>query len=131
MAMREPHQAYQQWNTAPQTAPERRQQPRPATKTVKIQRNVGLSMMELFVYAALVVTIAILLLFVLSLKSDSFTMQAEKTELENAIYMTQGEITELETEVNHLASHERIYDKANELGLTMNNSHIRVVEKNE
>ena len=58
-------------------------------------------------------------------------MQAEKTELENAIYMTQGEITELETEVNHLASHERIYDKANELGLTMNNSNIRVVEKNE
>ena len=88
-------------------------------------------MMELFVYAALVVTIAISLLFVLSLKSESFTMQAEKTALENEIYMTQGEITELETEVNHLASHERIYDKANELGLTMNNSNIRVVEKNE
>lgn len=83
------------------------------------------------VYATLVVTIAISLLFVLSLKSNSFDMQAEKTELENAIYVKQGEITELETEVNNLASHERIYEKANELGLTMNNSNIRVVEKNE
>lgn len=131
MAMREPHQAYQQWNTAPETAPQHKQQPQPTPQTVKVQKHVGLSLMEWLVYAALVVTIAITLLFVLSLKSESFTMQAEKTELENAIYMIQGEITELETEVNHLASHERIYDKANELGLTMNNSNIRVVEKNE
>lgn len=131
MAMREPQHTYQQWNTEPAIAPKQQPKTSPATKTIKRQKIVGLSLVEMVVYATLVVTIAISLLFVLSLKSNSFDMQAEKTELENAIYVKQGEITELETEVNNLASHERIYEKANELGLTMNNSNIRVVEKNE
>lgn len=131
MAMRESQHTYQQWNTEPAIDPSSRRQPKQEPIIKRRQKTVGLTMLEVLLYGTLVVMIAILLLFVLSLKSDSFDMQAEKTELENAIFVKQGEITELETEVNNLASHERIYEKANELGLTMNTSNIRAVEKND
>lgn len=95
------------------------------------EHKVGISLIEILTYGGLLVITVVLLLFVLSLKSNSFDMQTEKTSVENAIYVKEGEITELQTEVNALASYERIYNKANELGLTMNNRNIRVVEKNE
>lgn len=94
-------------------------------------KYVSVSFVEASVYILLAITIAMLLILVLSLKSESFEMQAEKTSIENSIYMKQGELSELQTEVTYLASYERIYEKAEALGLKMNNRNIRVVEKHE
>ena len=131
MAIVDPQKEFQQMNAAPQQKPITQPIPDKAPVTRTRQHVVGFSFLETITYAGLVVMIAILLLFVLSLKSNSFDMQSEKTSVENAIYVKQGEITELQTEINSLASYERIYDKADELGLSLNNSNIRVVEKNE
>ncbi len=131
MAVVNPQQELERLKTAPNTAPSH--QPAPESKPIirTRQHKVGLSLTEILTYGGLVLIIVISLLFVLSLKSNSFDMQSEKTSVENEIYVKQGEITELQTEVNALASYERIYDKAAELGLSMNNRNIRVVEKNE
>lgn len=131
MAIVNPAEEFEHLKTAPETVPSHTPSPKsePIIRTRK--HIVGLSLTEVITYGGLVIMIVISLLFVLSLKSNSFDMQSEKTSVENAIYVKQGEITELQTEVNALASYERIYDKAEELGLSMNNRNIRVVGKNE
>src|SRR5699024_11190488 len=57
---------------------------------------------------------------------EAYELQTEKMQLENEIAIKEGEISELKTEVTHLASYDRIYEKANELGLDLNNGNVKV-----
>ena len=85
--------------------------------------------MEMAVYITLAVLIAAVSIYVLSLKMEAYNYQNEKTSLEQTIAVKDGEISELNTEVTYLASYDRIYEKAQELGLDLNNSNVKVVEK--
>lgn len=131
MAIVNPLEELERLKTAQETVPSHQTIPESKPIIQKREYIIRFSLIETITYIGLVLMIVISLLFVLSLKSNSFDMQSEKTSIENEIYMKQGEISELKTEVNALASYERIYEKANELGLSMNNRNIRVVEKNE
>src|SRR5699024_126366 len=92
-------------------------------------RIVSLKKAETLVYLTLFVLIAAAAIFVLSLKMEAYELQTEKMQLENEIAIKEGEISELKTEVTHLASYDRIYEKANELGLDLNNGNVKVAEK--
>ncbi|WP_017548451.1 cell division protein FtsL [Salinicoccus carnicancri] len=109
----------------PQVEPKTREKSGTRTRT----RVVSLKKAETLVYLALFVLIAAAAIFVLSLKMEAYELQTEKAQLENEIAIKEGEISELRTEVTDLASYDRIYEKANELGLDLNNGNVKVAEK--
>ena len=98
-------------------------------KTRTRAKVVGIKRLEMAVYIGLVILIAVASVYVLSLKMEAHNYQKEMTELEQSISVKNGEISELQTEVTYLASYDRIYEKAQELGLDLNNSNVKVVEK--
>lgn len=111
--------------------PESQVEPKVEEKTRKRTRTrvVSLKKAETLVYLTLLVLIAAAAIFVLSLKMEAYELQTEKTQIENEIAIKEGEISELKTEVTHLASYDRIYEKANELGLDLDNGNVKVAEK--
>ncbi|CAD2076813.1 Cell division protein FtsL [Jeotgalicoccus aerolatus] len=98
-------------------------------KTQRKAKVVGIKRMEMTIYIALAVLIAAVSIYVLSLKMEAYNYQSEKSSIEQSISVKEGEISELNTEVTYLASYDRIYEKAQELGLDLNNSNVKVVEK--
>ncbi|MGO1922568.1 MAG: cell division protein FtsL [Jeotgalicoccus sp.] len=98
-------------------------------KTLKKAKLVGIKRMEMAIYITLAVLIAAVSIYVLSLKMEAYNYQNEKSSIEQTIAVKNGEISELNTEVTYLASYDRIYEKAQELGLDLNNSNVKVVEK--
>ncbi len=111
--------------------PESQVEPKVEEKTRKRTRTrvVSLKKAETLVYLTLLFLIAAAAIFVLSLKMEAYELQTEKTQIENEIAIKEGEISELKTEVTHLASYDRIYEKANELGLDLDNGNVKVAEK--
>src|SRR5699024_5682589 len=73
---------------------------------------VGIKRGEAIVYITLMIMITIAAVFVLSSKMEAYEMQSEITNIESEIATKNGEIDELNTEVTHLASYDRIYGKA-------------------
>ena len=98
-------------------------------KTRTRAKVVGIKRLEMAVYIGLVILIAVASVYVLSLKMEAYNYQSEKSSIEQSISVKEGEISELNTEVTYLASYDRIYEKAQELGLDLNNSNVKVVEK--
>ncbi|WP_411843996.1 cell division protein FtsL [Salinicoccus sp. HZC-1] len=119
-------ESYRQ-NVLPETKVEPKVKKKSTTRTRT--RVVSLKRAETLVYLALMVLIAAAAIYVLSLKMDAYELQTQKTQLESEIEIKEGEISELNTEVTHLASYDRIYEKANELGLDLNNANVKVAEK--
>lgn len=116
---------YTETNPSPKVSREAERQPR----VRKRSKVVGIKRLEMSVYIILVVLIAAVSIYVLSLKMEAYNYQSEKSSIEQTIAVKNGEIDELNTEVTYLASYERIYEKAQELGLDLNNSNVKVVEK--
>ncbi|AKG73701.1 cell division protein FtsL [Salinicoccus halodurans] len=114
-------------NVLPETQVEPKVEKKSRTRTRT--RFVSLKKAETLVYLTLLVLIAAAAIYVLSLKMDAYELQTEKTQIENEIAIKEGEISELKTEVTHLASYDRIYEKANELGLDLDNGNVKVAEK--
>lgn len=122
-------------------AVERYRQVSPETKSFEdIQRDsgrgtrvkrkvVGLKRTETMIYLVLMFVIALVAVFVLSLRMEAYQLQSEITNIESEIATMNGEIDELNTEVTHLASYDRIYEKAGELGLELDNGNVKVVER--
>ncbi|MBY8909667.1 cell division protein FtsL [Salinicoccus roseus] len=112
-----------------QTLPRPHTEQDPAQGTRKASRVVGLKKFETLVYLMLFALIAAVAVYVLSLKMEAYSLQTEKTQVESEIAVMEGEIGELKTEVTDLASYDRIYEKANELGLDLDNGNVKVAEK--
>lgn len=98
-------------------------------ETRKASRVIGIKKFEALAYLLLMAMIAAAAIYVLSLKMEAYTLQAEHTQVESEIVVMEGEISELRTEVTDLASYDRIYEKANELGLELDNGNVKVAEK--
>lgn len=115
-----------------QVLPETRsngQNPGPGGRTRVKSKIVGLKRTETMIYIALIFVIAVAAVAVLSLRMEAYQLQSEITNIESEIATTNGEIDELTTEVTHLASYDRIYEKAGELGLELDNGNVKVVER--
>ncbi|MFC3419781.1 cell division protein FtsL [Salinicoccus hispanicus] len=97
--------------------------------TRKARRVIGIKKFEALAYLLLMALIAAAAIYVLSLKMEAYTLQTENTQVESEIAIREGEISELKTEVTDLASYDRIYEKANELGLELDNGNVKVAEK--
>lgn len=112
-------------NTKPNDQSQEKSHPQTRTKN----KIVGLKRGEAIVYITLMIMITITALFVLSSKMEAYELQSEITNIESEIATKNGEIDELNTEVTHLASYDRIYEKAGELGLDLDNGNVKVVER--
>ncbi len=113
----------------PETRPNEERRTDAGTRTRVRRKVVGLKRTETMVYMALIFVIAVAAVFVLTLRMEAYQLQSEITNIESEIAATNGEIDELNTEVTHLASYDRIYEKAGELGLELDNGNVKVVER--
>lgn len=113
----------------PNTKPNDQSRVESNPETLKKSKVVGIKRGEALVYVMLMIMITIAAVFVLSSKMEAYEMQSEITNIESEIATKNGEIDELNTEVTHLASYDRIYEKAAELGLDLDNSNVKVVER--
>ncbi|MFB9861438.1 cell division protein FtsL [Salinicoccus siamensis] len=111
----------------PLSQPGSHREQQPATK--RKRRVVGLGKIETLTYLVLFVLIATVAIYVLSLKMEAHTVQTQITQIESETAIKEGEISELKTEVTDLSSYDRIYEKANELGLDLDNGNVKVAEK--
>lgn len=115
----------------PNTKPNDQSRVESNPETLKKSKVVGIKRGEALVYVMLMIMITIAAVFVLSSKMEAYEMQSEITNIESEIATKNGEIDELNTEVTHLASYDRIYEKAAELGLDLDNSNVKVVERHD
>lgn len=113
----------------PNTKPNDRSQTESKPETRTRKKIVGIKRTEAIVYITLLIMITVAAVFVLSSKMEAYELQSEITNIESEIATKNGEIDELNTEVTHLASYDRIYEKAAELGLDLDNSNVKVVER--
>lgn len=113
----------------PNTKPNDQSRVESNPETLKKSKVVGIKRGEALVYVMLMIMITIAAVFVLSSKMEAYEMQSEITNIESEIATKNGEIDELNTEVTHLASYDRIYEKAGELGLELDNGNVKVVER--
>lgn len=113
----------------PNTKPNDQSRVKSNPETRKKSKVVGIKRGEAIVYLTLMIMITIAAVFVLSSKMEAYELQSEITNIESEIATKNGEIDELNTEVTHLASYDRIYEKAAELGLDLDNSNVKVVER--
>ena len=97
----------------------------------KKRRIVSLKLNELLLYVALMIVLSSAIVFALDAKFEAHEYEREISQLDYEINAKEKEIDELATEVTHLSSYERIYQKANELGLKPNNDNVKVVRKYE
>lgn len=115
--------------TAPNTKTNDQSQVKSNPETRTKSKVVGIKRGEAIIYITLIIMITIAAVFVLSSKMEAYELQTEITNIESEIATKNGEIDELNTEVTHLASYDRIYEKAGELGLDLDNGNVKVVER--
>ena len=71
--------------------------------------------------------IALISIYMLSLKMDAYNNKTQIAELDNKIEEQKTTNGDLKTESMKQSSYERIYEKAEDYGLKLNNNNVKVV----
>ena len=110
----------------PNYRPDEWQEPQvePQRKKVTKSKVVGISRIEKFVY---ITVIALISIYMLSLKMDAYNNKTQIAELDNKIEEQKTTNGDLKTESMKQSSYERIYEKAEDYGLKLNNNNVKVV----
>src|SRR5699024_8943678 len=113
----------------PNYRPDEWQEPQvePQRKKVTKSKVVGISRIEKFVYITLITMIALISIYMLSLKMDAYNNKTQIAELDNKIEEQKTTNGDLKTESMKQSSYERIYEKAEDYGLKLNNNNVKVV----
>lgn len=113
----------------PNYRPDEWQEPQlePQKKKVKKAKVVGISRIEKVVYISLITLIALVSIYMLSLKMDAYNNKTQIAELDSKIEQQQTTNSDLKTESMKQSSYERIYEKAEDYGLKLNNDNVKVV----
>ncbi|UXU68242.1 cell division protein FtsL [Mammaliicoccus sciuri] len=113
----------------PNYRPDEWQEPQlePQKKKVKKTKVVGISRIEKVVYISLITMIALISIYMLSLKMDAYNNKTQIAELDSKIEQQQTANSDLKTESMKQSSYERIYEKAEDYGLKLNNDNVKVV----
>ncbi|WP_210141408.1 MULTISPECIES: cell division protein FtsL [unclassified Mammaliicoccus] len=113
----------------PNYRPDEWQEPQlePQKKKVKKAKVVGISRIEKVVYISLITLIALISIYMLSLKMDAYNNKTQIAELDSKIEQQQTTNSDLKTESMKQSSYERIYEKAEDYGLKLNNDNVKVV----
>ncbi|UXU82953.1 cell division protein FtsL [Mammaliicoccus sciuri] len=99
----------------------------PQKKKVNKTKVVGISRIEKVVYISLITMIALISIYMLSLKMDAYNNKTQIAELDSKIEQQQTTNSDLKTESMKQSSYERIYEKAEDYGLKLNNDNVKVV----
>lgn len=102
-------------------------QTEPQKKKVSKPKFVRISRVEKVVYISLITLIALISIYMLSLKMDAYNSKTQIAELDSKIEQQQTTNGDLKTESMKQSSYERIYDKAEDYGLKLNNENVKVV----
>ena len=118
---------YQSYNEAP----ERKiyQEPERQPQSVKRKVVVQLTKFEKMLYITLITVIALISIYMLSLKMDAYDTKGKIADLETKIEKQQSQNSALESEIKKNSSYERIYEKAEKQGMSLKNDNVKVVRK--
>lgn len=113
----------------PNYRPDEWQEPQlePQKKKVTKTKVVRISRTEKIVYISLITMIALISIYMLSLKMDAYNNKTQIAELDSKIEQQQTTNSDLKTESMKQSSYERIYEKAEDYGLKLNNDNVKVV----
>ncbi|WP_145462984.1 cell division protein FtsL [Staphylococcus hominis] len=100
------------------------------TKTVTKKVVVQLTRFEKFLYITLVTAIAVLAIYMLSLKMDAYDTNDKIAELDQKIEQQSNENNAIQSEIKKTSSYERIYDQAKKQGMSLKNDNVKVVRTN-
>lgn len=115
-----------QHNSIPKQQPQTEPQTRTVTKKVVVQ----LTRFEKFLYITLVTAIAVIAIYMLSLKMDAYDTRGKIADLDTKIEKQSSENSAIESEIKKNSSYERIYDKAKNEGMSLKNDNVKVVRNN-
>ena len=122
---------YQPYDEATQTSITQRQpQSSPEKQTVKRKVVVQLTRFEKILYIALITVIALISIYMLSLKMDAHDTRGKIADLDQKIEKQSSENSALKSEIKKNSSYERIYDKAKKQGMSLENDNVKVVRNN-
>ncbi|MBF2202253.1 cell division protein FtsL [Staphylococcus epidermidis] len=122
---------YQPYDEATQTSiPRRQPQSNPEKQTVKRKVVVQLTRFEKILYIALITVIALISIYMLSLKMDAYDTRGKIADLDQKIEKQSSENSALKSEIKKNSSYERIYDKAKKQGMSLENDNVKVVRNN-
>ncbi|VED28532.1 cell division protein FtsL [Staphylococcus warneri] len=122
---------YQPYDNATQTSvPKRQPQTSLQKQTVKRKVVVQLTKFEKILYITLVSVIAMISIYMLSLKMDAYDTRGKIADLDHKIEQQSSENSALKSEIKKNSSYERIYDKAKKQGMSLENDNVKVVRNN-
>ncbi|REH77746.1 cell division protein FtsL [Staphylococcus felis] len=128
MAVEEVYESYHWQEAQPQTKP--KQKPKTQTRTVKRQVVVKLTKFEKMLYITLITLIAVISIYMLSLKMDAYDTRGKIADLDYKIEQQSSQNSALKSETMKNSSYERIYKKAEEQGMSLKNDNVKVVRNN-
>ncbi|MFD1705792.1 cell division protein FtsL [Siminovitchia sediminis] len=94
----------------------------------KVQRHVKISPGEKLLFLLLAAFIIFMSVKILSVQADIYEVNKELQEVETAIQNHEKITSDLDMQVDELSRYERVWKKANELGLNLNENNVKVVE---
>ncbi|GEQ04869.1 cell division protein FtsL [Staphylococcus gallinarum] len=120
---------YQPYDNIEQQIPETKPSTQP--KTVKRKVVVQLTKFEKMLYIGLITIIALISIYMLSLKMDAYDTRGKIADLDTKIEKQSSENSAIESEIKKNSSYERIYDKAKKQGMSLKNDNVKVVRNND
>ncbi|MGV3243730.1 cell division protein FtsL [Staphylococcus sp. 11261D007BR] len=129
MAVEKIYEPHHEEMPQPQVTPQK-QPKQDTTKTVKKQLVVKLTKFEKVLYITLVTIIAAISIYMLSLKMDAYDTRGKIADLNTKIEQQSSQNSALKSETMENSSYERIYKKAEDQGMSLQNDNVKVVRKN-
>ncbi|QLK85797.1 cell division protein FtsL [Staphylococcus sp. 17KM0847] len=127
MAVEKIYEPYEQQIAEPQSTPKKKLSQQ--HQTIKKQVVVKVTRFEKLLYISLVAIIAAISIYMLSLKMDAYDTRGKIADLEQKIEQQSSQNSALKSETMKNASYERIYDKAQKQGMSLQNDNVKVVRK--
>ncbi len=124
MAVRARQQSYIQQPMIPEQPPH--QQPLPQ-KQKKAGRQPLITGKEKVLYITFIIAVAIFVVSLLHTQGQIQTTTMEIQKIESEVEEVAKQNEDLKVQVSELSTYERIWEKAKELGLTLNEKNVKVV----
>lgn len=121
---------YEPYNGSAQQIPESQPSTQPSSRSIKRKVVVQLTKFEKMLYIGLITIIALISIYMLSLKMDAYDTRGKIADLDTKIEKQASENSSIQSEIKKNSSYERIYDKAKDQGMSLKNDNVKVVRNN-
>jgi len=121
---------YEPYNGSAQQIPESQPSTQPGSRSIKRKVVVQLTKFEKMLYIGLITIIALISIYMLSLKMDAYDTRGKIADLDTKIEKQASENSSIQSEIKKNSSYERIYDKAKDQGMSLKNDNVKVVRNN-